>query len=103
MEIISRYRWAVLGSYMIVAAISQLLWLNFAPITVPIMTDLFSVSVQDVGLLSAAWPLIFIFVSIPAGILTDKKGFKFSVSLGALIMTLFSFLRILSGKISQFY
>lgn len=92
------YRWVVLGSYMIVAAVSQLLWLNFASITTPIMTGLFNVSEQSVGLLSALWPLIFIPFSIPAGLLTDSKGFKPTVTIGALIMAFFSVLRILSGR-----
>lgn len=83
---------------MIVAAVSQLLWLNFASITTPIMTGLFNVSEQSVGLLSALWPLIFIPFSIPAGLLTDSKGFKPTVTIGALIMAFFSVLRILSGR-----
>ncbi|AGE73270.1 hypothetical protein SacRon12I_05130 [Sulfolobus acidocaldarius Ron12/I] len=83
---------------MFVAAISQLLWLNFASITTPIMTDLYNVPAEDIGLLSAIWPLIFIPLSIPAGIITDKKGFKYAVSLGALIMAVFSVARIFSGE-----
>ena len=43
------------------------------------------------------WPLIFIPVSIP-GLLIDKKGFKFGVSVGAMLMALFAVLRILSGE-----
>ncbi|MEM2954148.1 MAG: MFS transporter [Candidatus Bathyarchaeia archaeon] len=92
------YRWIVLLSYMIVAVVSQILWLNFAPITKPIMTSIFGVTESDVGLLSMVWPLLFIPVSIPAGILIDKKGFKFGVSIGASIMALFAVLRVFSGK-----
>jgi len=40
----------------------------------------------------------FIPVSIPAGLLIDKKGFKFVVSVGAMLMALFAVLRILSGE-----
>ncbi|MEM3553485.1 MAG: MFS transporter [Candidatus Bathyarchaeia archaeon] len=92
------YRWVVLLSYMIVAVVSQILWLNFAPITKPIMTSIFDVTESDVGLLSMVWPLLFIPISIPAGILIDKKGFKFGVSVGASIMALFAVLRIFSGE-----
>ena len=55
---VSSYRWVVLFTYMIVAFISQLLWLNFAPITTPIMTSIFRVTEPEVGLLSMVWPLI---------------------------------------------
>jgi MFS family permease len=91
------YRWIVLFTYMLVAVVSQILWLNFAPITT-IMTTIFNVTESDVGLLSMVWPLLFIPVSIPAGILIDGKGFKFGVSIGALIMAIFSVLRIFSGE-----
>jgi sugar phosphate permease len=92
------YRWIVLFTYMLVAVVSQILWLNFAPITKPIMTTIFNVTESDVGFLSMVWPLLFIPVSIPAGILIDRKGFKFGVSIGASIMAIFSVLRIFSGK-----
>jgi MFS family permease len=92
------YRWVVLFTYMLVAVVSQILWLNFAPITRPIMTSIFGVTESEVGLLSMVWPLLFIPVSIPAGILIDRKGFKFGVSIGASIMAVFAVLRIFSGK-----
>jgi len=95
---VQTYRWVVLLSYMVVAVVSQILWLNFAPITKPIMTSIFGVTESEVGLLSMVWPLLFIPVSIPAGILIDKKGFKFGVSIGASIMALFAVLRIFSGE-----
>jgi MFS family permease len=62
------------------------------------MTTIFNVTESDVGFLSMVWPLLFIPVSIPAGILIDRKGFKFGVSIGASIMAIFSVLRIFSGK-----
>jgi MFS family permease len=92
------YRWIVLVAYMIVAAISQLLWLNFATITTPQMENLFAVSKFDIGLLSAVWPLLFIPLSIPTGILVDTKGFKLTVTIGAIIMALFAVLRISAGQ-----
>ncbi|MEM1552317.1 MAG: MFS transporter [Candidatus Bathyarchaeia archaeon] len=95
---LSSYRWVVLFTYMLVAVVSQILWLNFAPITRPIMTSIFGVTESDVGLLSMVWPLLFIPVSIPAGIIIDKKGFKFGVSIGALMMAVFAVLRIFSGE-----
>jgi MFS family permease len=92
------YRWVVLSAYVIVAAVSQILWLNFATITTPIMTSLFNVSVSDVGLLSMVWPLLFIPLSVPTGILVDKKGFRFAVAVGAAIMAFFAVLRVFSGE-----
>ena len=77
------------------AAVSQLLWLNFAPIT-PLVEQLFHVGELEVGLLSLVFPLLYIPISIPAGIVTDSKGYRVSVGIGVLFMAGFSALRILS-------
>jgi len=78
-----------------VAAISQLLWLNFAPIT-SLVQELFHVAEFDVGLLSLVFPLLFIPISVPAGVLTDTKGFKLAVSVGGFVMAIFGTLRVFS-------
>jgi len=90
------YRWVVLVTYMLVAAISQILWLNFATIT-SVVESVFNVTELDVGLLSTVWPLLFIPLSIPTGMLVDTKGFKLTVTIGAILMALFAVLRIFSG------
>jgi len=82
-------------AYMWGAAVSQLLWLNFAPIT-PLVEQLFHVGELEVGLLSLVFPLLYIPISIPAGIVTDSKGYRVSVGIGVLFMAGFSALRILS-------
>jgi MFS family permease len=92
---IGGYRWVVLVVYMWGAAVSQLLWLNFAPIT-PIVENLFHVSEFEVGLLSMVFPLLYIPISIPSGILTDSKGYRVSVAIGVIFMAVFSVLRIFS-------
>lgn len=92
---VSSYRWVVLAIFMVVAIISQLLWLNFAPIATQ-MEDIFNVSAFQVSLLSMVWPLVFIIISIPVGVFIDRKGFKPAVTIGAILMAVFSVLRILS-------
>jgi predicted MFS family arabinose efflux permease len=89
------YRWVVLALFVLVALISQLLWLTFAPLSSE-MTALYGVTAFDVSLLSLVWPLIFVALAIPAGIFIDKHGFKKSVWVGSLFMAGFSVLRALS-------
>ncbi|MEW6554777.1 MAG: MFS transporter [Actinomycetota bacterium] len=89
-----RYRWVVLVAFMFVAAITQLMWLNYAPIlsrTQELMgfTDEFPIVV-----LMLMFPLIYIPVSIPAGFVIDRKGFRYAVMIGALLTAAFSFLRL---------
>ena len=91
----SSYRWIVLFLFMIVALISQLLWLTFAPISSE-MALLFQVTTFDISLLSLVWPIVFVITAIPVGIFIDKKGFKISVSVGAAFIAVFSVLRVFS-------
>jgi len=94
-ESISSYRWVVLTVFIIIALMSQLLWLTFAPLTSEI-SNLYNVSAFDISLLSMVWPLVFVITAIPVGIFIDKKGFKMSVSVGALFLAVFSIIRIFS-------
>jgi MFS family permease len=95
-EHISSYRWIVLLLFMVVALLSQLLWLTFAPISSE-MALLFHVNAFDISLLSLVWPIIFVIFAIPVGIFIDKKGFKISVRVGAAFIAVFSVLRIFSA------
>jgi predicted MFS family arabinose efflux permease len=80
---------------MIVALLSQLLWLTFAPISSE-MALLFQVTTFDISLLSLVWPIVFVITAIPVGIFIDKKGFKISVSVGAIFIAVFSVMRVFS-------
>jgi predicted MFS family arabinose efflux permease len=80
---------------MVVALLSQLLWLTFAPISSE-MTLLFHVTTFDISLLSLVWPIVFVITAIPVGIFIDKKGFKISVSVGAVFIAVFSVIRVFS-------
>jgi predicted MFS family arabinose efflux permease len=91
----SSYRWVVLAVFIVVALMSQLLWLTFAPITSEI-SALYNVTAFDISLLSLVWPLVFVFTAIPVGIYIDKNGFKKSVGIGAIFLTVFSIVRIFS-------
>ena len=91
----SPYRWVVLAVFIIIAMLSQLLWLTFAPISSEV-SKLFNVNAFDISLLSLVWPLIFVITSIPIGFFIDKKGFKMSVGIGAILLAVFSIIRIFS-------
>ncbi len=86
---------------MLVSMSSQMIWLNFAGIFVPQMETIFNVGLDRLGFMLALWPLIFIPLSIPVGLVVDKWGFRKTVGLGAFLIALFSWLRILAG--TDFY
>ncbi len=91
------YRWVVLIAFMLVAAVTQVMWLNYAPITSQTQ-KLMGASEFAVVLLATMFPLLYIPVSIPAGIIIDRKGYRYAVLLGAVLTAGFGFLRLFSGS-----
>ncbi len=91
------YRWVILVIYMYVAALTQLYWLNFSAIDT-YMEDKLGLSALSVGFLALVFPIVYIVLSIPSGILIDRKGFKFGIGIGALFTGIFSLLRWLNPE-----
>ena len=95
-----RYRWVVLAIYMYVSALTQLYWLNFAAITTYI-EDRFKIPAGDVMWFTLVFPLVQVLLTLPAGILIDKKGFKFGIGVGAVFTGVFSLFRLVDpGSLS---
>lgn len=92
----TKYRWIILILFMLPAAMSQMLWLNFAPLLTMVQKK-YSVDEMTSNLLLLVFPLVYVLVSVPAGYITDKRGYKFSISLGSVIMSVFAALRIYDG------
>lgn len=88
-----RYRWVVLVLYMFVAALTQLYWLNFAAIET-YMEGMLKIPASGAMWFTMVFPLVQVILTIPAGIIIDKKGFKFGIGLGAIFTGLFSVLRL---------
>jgi len=87
------FRWIILSLFILLAGLSQFLWLNFAPILSQIQSR-YGVSELMASLLIMIFAILYIFLSIPTGIVIDKRGYKFGIGLGAIIMSLFSFVRV---------
>jgi predicted MFS family arabinose efflux permease len=86
-------RWAVLAAYTLVVGVSQLLWLNFAPLLTMVQSR-YGVSELSASLLVLVFPLLYVVFSLSAGALTDRRGYRFTVGIGAIVMTAFAALRI---------
>jgi MFS family permease len=88
-----KYRWVVLAVYMYISALTQLYWLNFAAIY-PFLEKHFGWMPSSVMWLTLVFPLVQVLLSIPAGMVIDKKGFKYGVGIGALFTGVFAMLRL---------
>ena len=86
-------RWWVLAAFTLVAGISQMLWLNLAPVLSMIQAR-YQVDELTASVLILVFPLLYVLFSIPAGSLTDSRGYRFTVGLGAITMAVFAALRI---------
>ena len=93
----SPYRWVVLLAFFCVAGVSQMLWLNFAPL-LSLIQNRYGVTELVASSLVLVFPLLYVLLSIPAGALIDRRGYRFSIGLGAVVMAGFSCLRIYTGS-----
>ncbi len=82
---------------MVIAALTQLMWLTYAPITSK-MEDMLGWSEFSIVLLATMYPLLYIPVSIPAGVIIDRKGWRYAVMIGAVLTAAFSFLRLFADN-----
>ena len=79
-----RYRWVVLLAYMLITAMTQLLWITFAAITSTAVA-FYGVSDLAIGMLSMIFMIVYLFVSVPASWAIDTWGIRKAVGLGAVL------------------
>jgi len=70
-----------------------MLWLNFAPL-LTIIQRRHGVSELLASTLVLVFPLLYVLLSLPAGALIDRRGYRLVVGAGAVVMAAFSCLRI---------
>ena len=87
------YRWAVLLAYLPVIGLSQLLWLNFADLQGFVQKQ-YGVSEFLASTLILVFPLLYVFLSVPAGNLIDRRGYRFAIGGGAVVMAISSLIRL---------
>jgi predicted MFS family arabinose efflux permease len=91
------YRWVVLMSYFGVVAMSQMLWLNLAPL-VTFIQQKFAVSELVVSLLLLSFPLLYVILAVHSGRMIDKRGYRYVIIMGSVISSVFACVRIFDGS-----
>jgi len=95
-----KYRWVVLGVFMIISFVIQLQWLSHAAVERP--AALFykgqfnPESFFNIDFLAMVYMLIYIIVSFPASYVIEKYGIRTGIGIGAVIAAV-------SGLIKGFY
>jgi predicted MFS family arabinose efflux permease len=95
-------RWAVLAAYTAVVGLSQLLWLNFAPL-ITLVEKRYGVGELAASSLLLVFPLLYVVLSLPAGAMTDRRGYRFTVGAGAIVMAAFACVRIFDGSFAALF
>lgn len=86
-------RWRLITAFALVGAATQLVWLTYAPVTT-VAAEHFGVSESAVGWLANMFPLLYVVLAIPAGILLDR-WFRPALIAGAVLTALGAGLRLL--------
>lgn len=86
------YRWVMLAAFMLMVAVTQALWITFAPIT-SVAMDYYHTSDIAIGLLSIVFMAVYILIVLPAAWLLDTWGLRGAVSLGAVLTAFFALTR----------
>ena len=96
---VSSYRWVVLIFFILMAIITQMIWITFAPITTESAQYLFKVTIPSdiqvnlILLLSMVFMIVYLPVNYFASKGIEKFGLKWGTGIGVILTGVFGFLR----------
>jgi MFS family permease len=85
-------RWLVLAVFIPIAAMTQVLWITFAPIT-GAAAKFYHTTDLMIGLLSMSFMVIYVLIVLPSAWVIDTWGFKTAVGIGAVLSAVFALTR----------
>jgi len=88
-----RSRWSAIAAFALVGASTQLVWLNFAGVTT-VAAERYGVSENAIGWLAQVFPLLYVVLAIPAGLILDR-WFRSGLLVGAALTALGACLRLI--------
>ena len=86
------YRWLVLTAFVLIACMTQVLWITFAPIT-SAAAKFYHTSDLMIGLLSMSFMIVYVLIVLPCAWVIDTLGFRTAVGIGALLSAVFGLTR----------
>ncbi|MFH5231152.1 MFS transporter [Antrihabitans spumae] len=86
-------RWPIVAAFAMVGAATQVLWLSFAPVTT-VAAEHYGVSESAIGWLANVFPLFYVVLAIPAGLLLDR-WFTQALAAGAVLTAVGGLLRLI--------
>ncbi|TCC46048.1 MFS transporter [Kribbella capetownensis] len=92
-RVVTGSRWAAIVGYSLVGAATQLVWLNFAGVTT-VAAAHYGVSESAIGWLAQVFPLLYVLLALPCGLILDR-WFRSGLLLGAALTALGACLRLI--------
>jgi predicted MFS family arabinose efflux permease len=93
-----RSRWSAIGAFALVGAATQLVWLNFAGVTT-VAAERYGVSESAIGWLAQVFPLLYVVLAIPAGLILDR-WFRTGLLVGAVLTAIGAAVRLIGDDYS---
>jgi predicted MFS family arabinose efflux permease len=93
-----RSRWSAIVAYALVGAATQLVWLNFAGVTT-VASQRYGVSESAIGWLAQVFPLLYVVLAIPAGLILDR-WFRSGLLVGAVLTAIGAAVRLIGDDYS---
>lgn len=86
-------RWTAIVGYSLVGAATQLVWLNFAGVTT-VAASRYGVSESAIGWLAQVFPLLYVVLAIPCGLILDR-WFRAGLIAGAVLTAAGALVRLI--------
>lgn len=86
-------RWTAIVGYSLVGAATQLVWLNFAGVTT-VAAAHYGVSESAIGWLAQVFPLLYVVLAIPCGLILDR-WFRAGLLAGAVLTAVGALVRLI--------
>jgi MFS transporter, FLVCR family, feline leukemia virus subgroup C receptor-related protein len=89
-------RWLVLTAFLGALILTQIFWYNFAPL-ISLLTARYSISALTASWTILVFPLASMLFSGYAGALIDRRGYRFAIQWGLVLMAVSAGVRIFDG------
>ncbi len=92
-RVVTGSHWTAIVGYSLVGAATQLVWLNFAGVTT-VAASHYGVSESAIGWLAQVFPLVYVVLAIPCGLILDR-WFRAGLIAGALLTAVGASVRLI--------
>jgi predicted MFS family arabinose efflux permease len=88
----NRSRWSMIAVFALLGAVTQVLWVTYAPVT-DAASRYYGVGDSAIGWLANVFPLLYVLLAIPAGVVLDR-WFRGGLAVGAVLVAAGALIRI---------